>query len=88
MNSWSVLFLVALPGEIAVRAGVDLASNLPGVILGHSRCRPDGHDAAPSGGIGAEQSAPRMAVGQRDPPSKCFRVLDRPRDVLIGGPLA
>jgi hypothetical protein len=29
-----------------------------------------------------------MAVGQRDPPSKRFRVLDRPLDVLVGVPLA
>jgi hypothetical protein len=27
-----------------------------------------------------------MAVGQRDPPSKRFRVLDRPLDVLVGMP--
>ena len=57
MRSWGLLFLVALPGNIAVRAGVDLASNLPGVILSYSRRRPHRHDAAPSGGLGAEQSA-------------------------------
>jgi hypothetical protein len=33
MRSWGVLFLVALPGNIAVRAGVDPVANLPGVIL-------------------------------------------------------
>jgi hypothetical protein len=54
------------------------------MILGHSRRRPHRHDAAPSGGMGAEQSAPRMAVRQRDPPSNRFRVLDRPLDVLVG----
>jgi hypothetical protein len=27
-----------------------------------------------------------MAVRQRDPPSKRFRVLDRPLDVLVGVP--
>ena len=79
MRSWSVLSLVALPGEIAVRAGVDPVANLPGVILSVDH-------KPPREAWEAEQSALRMAVRQRDPPSKRFRVLDRPLDVLVGMP--
>ena len=59
-----------------MRAGIDDLSDLPGVVIGVSRGRPDADDATRSRTERAKQPAPRMAARQFHSPAQLLGVLN------------